>query len=386
MSPSANRWLWRVLKVALGAAIIGGVIYWVKFSPIRTETHRVERGKIVAEVMGTGTLEARVKVTISPKIPGRIETIRVDQGDRVSAGDVLVELDDKDLTQQVEVAQATLATAEAALQRVESDRRRSIAVLEQAKLHHKRTESLISNKAASQSDLDKAVEALAIAGAGIASAEAAIVESNKKILAAERLVAYHQARLADTEIVAPFAGLIVRRRLDPGDVVVLGSPILLLVSLDELWITAWVDETEMAGLQVDQAARVVFRSEPERSYPGKVARLGRETDRETREFIVDVDVLELPNNWAVGQRTEVYIQTASAADATIIPTTFIRRRDNGPGVFVDIGQQAQWRTVQLGLHNAEWAEVVDGVQAGETIVISRDPKKPLSEGRRIAAP
>ncbi len=386
MSPSANRWLWRVLKVALGVAIIGGVIYWVKFSPVRTDTHRVERGEIVAEVMGTGTLEARVKVTISPKIPGRIETIRVDQGDRVSAGDVLVELDDKDLTQQVEVAQATLAAAEAALQRVESDRRRSTAVLEQAKLHHKRTESLISNKAASQSDLDKAVEALAIAGAGIASAEAAIIEANKQILAAESLVAYHQARLADTEIVAPFAGLIVRRRLDPGDVVVLGSPILLLVSLDELWITAWVDETEMAGLQVDQAARVVFRSEPERSYPGKVARLGRETDRETREFIVDVDVLELPNNWAVGQRTEVYIQTARAEDATIIPTTFIRRRDDGQGVFVDIGQQAQWRTVQLGLHNAEWAEVVDGVQAGETIVISRDPKKPLREGRRITAP
>ena len=344
------------------------------------------RGEIIAEVMGTGTLEARVKVTISPKISGRIETIRVDQGDRVAAGDVLVELDDKELTQQVEVAQATLSAAEAALKRLESDHRRSAAVLAQAKRHHTRTESLIAKKAASQSDLDKAVEGLAIAEAGLASAEAGMVEGNKKILAAERLLAYHQTRLADTEIRAPFAGLIVRRRLDPGDVVVLGSPILMLVSLDELWINAWVDETEMADLQVGQVARVVFRSEPERSFAGKVARLGREADRETREFIVDVDVLELPQNWAVGQRAEVYIQTARASDVTLLPTTFVRRRDGRPGVFVDSGHRATWRTVTLGLRNAEWAEVVDGVPAGETVVVSSDPKKPLTEGRRITTP
>lgn len=61
-----------------------------------------------------------------------------------------------------------------------------------------------------------------------------------------------------------------------------------------------------------QKARVVFRSEPQKNYPGVVSRLGREMDRETREFLVDVRVEQLPVNWAVGQRAEVYIQIDTA--------------------------------------------------------------------------
>lgn len=82
-----------------------------------------------------------------------------------------------------------------------------------------------------------------------------------------------------------------------------------MISLDELWVSAWVDETAIARVAPGQPARVVFRSEEGRSYPGVVARLGRETDRETREFLVDVRVTELPKNWTIGQRAEVFIQT-----------------------------------------------------------------------------
>ena len=85
-----------------------------------------------------------------------------------------------------------------------------------------------------------------------------------------------------------------------------------IISLDELWIRAWVDETAMPHVAQDQKARVVFRSEPEKSYPGTVSRLGREMDRETREFLVDVRVEQLPGNWAVGQRAEVYIEIDAA--------------------------------------------------------------------------
>ena len=63
-----------------------------------------------------------------------------------------------------------------------------------------------------------------------------------------------------------------------------------------------------------QKARVIFRSEPERPFPGEIARLGRETDRETREFIVDVRVESLPKNWSVGQRAEAFIKTAEKKD------------------------------------------------------------------------
>lgn len=159
------------------------------------------------------------------------------------------------------------------------------------------------------------------------------MEGQKELVAAEKTLEYHRARLADTEIRAPFDGLIVKRHRDPGDVVVPGSAILTLISTDELWISAWVDETEMGRLRTDQSARVVFRSQPERSYPGTVVRLGLEADRETREFIVDVRVLELPQNWAVGQRAEAFVEIARKDEVILLPAKFVIDGGDDPGVF-----------------------------------------------------
>jgi multidrug efflux pump subunit AcrA (membrane-fusion protein) len=75
-------WLWRVVRLAIAISAISAVAYWLLWSPVPVVEHRVERGAIVAEVMGTGTLEARVKTAISPKISGRISEVYVDQGDR----------------------------------------------------------------------------------------------------------------------------------------------------------------------------------------------------------------------------------------------------------------------------------------------------------------
>jgi HlyD family secretion protein len=118
------RKLWQGIKLVLVLAAIGFGIYWFRFSPLPVTPHRIERGQVVAEVMGTGTLEARVRATISPKIPGRIEEVLADQGDRVTKGDLLVRLDDDELTQQVEIAQAALAASKAAVERLKTDRGR----------------------------------------------------------------------------------------------------------------------------------------------------------------------------------------------------------------------------------------------------------------------
>ena len=381
-----RRWIWRVLRVGVLLAIVAGVIYWVRFAPIPVAQHQVQRGEIVVEVMGTGTLEAHVKTTVSSKISGRVAEVRVDQGDRVKHGQLLVRLDDEELKQQVAIAQANRVAAQAAIDRLKTDKDRAIAVFEQANRNHARVAALVAKKVASQDDLDRAVEALSVSQAGLSRAEAAITEGQKELIAAEKTLEYHRARLADTEIRAPFDGLIVRRQRDPGDVVVPGSSILTLLSTDHLWISAWVDETEMAKLKQEQPARVVFRSEPDRSFPGSVVRLGREADRETREFVVDVRVLELPSNWAVGQRAEVYIETDRKRSAVLLPAKYIVRRDDQTGVFIDQNGHAAWRPLTLGLRSTEMVEAVEGLQPGGTVVIPSDPRNTLRNGQRIVTP
>lgn len=381
-----RRWAWGGVKAVAVLAAIGAAAYWVRFSPIQVRQYQVARGELRAEVMGTGTLEARVKASISPKISGRIRSIAVDQGDEVTSGKVLVTLDDDELQQQVEIAQANLEVAEAAIDRLKSDEVRTAATVTQALSDHQRIKKLTASNATTQADLEKSIEALAVAEAGVDRAKFAVIEGRKQLVAAEKTTQYHQARLADTQITAPFDGLIVKRQRDAGDIAVPGSPILTLISTKELWISAWVDETEMSRLKVDQPARVVFRSEPNREFSGKVYRLGREADRETREFVVDVRVLELPANWAVGQRADVFIETERKPEVTVLPPAFVVWRENEPGVFINANGWSKWRPLVLGLRRHDMVEIVRGVEPGEFVVMPSSGQTTLQPGRRIHVP
>lgn len=276
--------------------------------------------------------------------------------------------------------------AQAAIERLQSDRLQATAVLEQTTTDRERALRLQPGGAISQEEVDKTTANWKIAQAGVARAEAAIVEGRKQLLAAEMSLAYRKALLSDTEIVAPSDGLIVERQRDPGDIAVPGSAVLSLISTKELWISAWVDETEMSRISIGQPARILFRSEPDKAYRGEVSRLGRQADRETREFTVDVRVLELPKNWAVGQRAEVYIQTAQKTGVTVVPARHILWRDGKPGVYIRQGRRAAWRDLTLGLRGREVVEVVVGLEPGDWVVVPAGDKTRVLEGRRISSP
>jgi len=370
---------WLVLVV-----IAAVVFYRVKFAAVPVEAFEVKPGVVVSEVMGTGTLEARMKTTISPRIQERLAEVAVDQNDFVKAGQLLARLDDGELKRQVEVAEAALAAARSTAERVRVDEARAQAVEQQARQEHKRVSDLLATKVSSASEMDKAVEQLRIAEADLQRAHAATAEAEKQIITAERNLDYHRERLAFALIRSPYDGLVTRRDRDPGGVVVPGSSILQLIATNELWISAWVDETAATELKPGQPARVVFRSDPGKSYPGEVARLGRETDRETREFLVDVRLSELPPNWTIGQRAEVFVETARKPDALAVPQRFVQWREGRSGVFVAEQGKAIWREVTSGSRGRETVEVAKGLQPGQKVLLPPDSKlPPLKPGQRI---
>ena len=372
-------WFALILSVTVGAT------WWFLFAPVVVTTHTVATGTITAEVLGTGTLEARTSAVVGPKIGGLILSIAANQGDQVKAGTLLFQLEDNDIRQQVKMAESEVAAVTATLDRLGASRRRAEAVLVQARTNHERIEELTSSKMASPQDLDKAFEALAIAEAELSTASAAIIEGQKRMEAAERFLEYQRARLNDSTIKAPFDALVVRRDREPGDVVTAGASVLQLVSTEQMWITAWVDETELARLAEGQSARVVFRSEPDIEYKGVVARVGREADRETREILVDVRVEDRPANWAVGQRAEAYIQVARRDAVTVLPAALLLVRDGKTGVMLDEGGKAKWREITVGLRGRESEEVSSGLSPGDVVVSPAGASSGLlRDGRRIS--
>ncbi|MDQ5978840.1 MAG: Efflux transporter periplasmic adaptor subunit [Verrucomicrobiota bacterium] len=375
----------RKIKLVLGLFALTAVAGFLFLRSAPAELHEVATGDVQAEVMGTGTLEARLSATISPRITGRMASVNVDQGDRVEPGQVLATLDDAEARQQLAVAEASLGVAVATVARVRTDQGRAQAVLNQARVEHARAVALAENRTMAESDRDKAVEKLRVAEAEAARAAAASAEAEAQHAAAVSHVALQQELLAHTRLLAPFAGLIVRRDRDPGDIVTPGGAVLQLVAPTEIWVSAWVDETASAGLAPDQPARVLFRSEPDVSYPGRVARLGRETDRETREFLVDVGVERLPANWTLGQRAEVFIATGRRTGVLTLPTRFLFPRDGRAGVLVLRAGRARWAPVEIGLRGSASVEITRGLQAGDRVAAPLKPGLSL-EGRRITRP
>ncbi len=370
------------LKYLVVIVIVGIAFFYYRSLPIVVESHTVSRGEIVAEVMGTGTLEARIRATISPKISGRIAAVLVDQGDLVQAGQPLIRLDDDDLRQQVKIAEATIASAEASRSRIEAEKEQSQSALTQTKAEFARQEALLNSNSISRSEFDKTREAYEIAQSGIARANASVQEADQQIALARETLKYHEARLTDTQVLAPFNGLIIRRQRDAGSIAMPGTPVLEMISLDELWISAWVDETEMDALRPEQPARVVFRSHPDTKFVGTVARLGKQSDRETREFIVDVRVQQLPENWAIGQRAEVFVETSRQDNCLVIPENFLIRDQDQLGVYRIEDGYAQWQPVEIGLTGNGQVEVLTGLKE-QDVVAKKPTSQSLLTGRKV---
>ena len=376
-------WLNKGAKLFLLIAILAAAIYWFKFASVPVEKYQVERGKITNEVMGTGTLDAKIKTTISSKISGRIKDVLVDQGDKVNGDQLVVTLDDDQLKLQVKVASANLKTAESGVNKVQKDLKFAEVVLKNVLKTYNRYKKLMPN-AVSQEKFDKAIEELGTARAKHSRAEAALIEAQNKVIETKKVLELRKAQFDDSQIHVPFDGIIINRERDPGSIVIPGSAILSLISTKVLWIRAWVDETELAKIKEGQPAGIIFRSEPEHRYIGKVARIAIEVDSETREFIVDVNVNELPANWAIGQRAEVYIETDKKDNVLIVPEKYIKWRNNVSGIFVDNGGVASWHHIKTGLHGGGFIEIIKGLQKGDSVLTPISLKNKLTDQTRIS--
>lgn len=379
------RWM-RWIKYLLLLAIIAGVVWYIRRQPIPVSSHPIVTGPVVRSVMGTGTLEARIRTTISPKISERIAEVLVDQGSVVKAGQLLVRLDDEDLTQQVRMAMAGINTSEATLGRFHAEIAQAKSIVSKTKADLERTQKLVSANSISQSEVDQAQESSELAQSGLLKAEANLLEAESQVLLNRETLKFQEARLADSKLVAPFDGLIIDRDRDAGAIVVPGSPILQLISLDELWISAWVDETEMDQLKDQQPAKIVFRSQPSAAFVGAVSRLGKQSDRETREFTVDVRVLQLPETWAIGQRAEVFIETARVDECIWIPSSFRAKRGVEIGVYINDNGTAKWRPVTLGIEGPDTVEVLEGLRPGDLAIMPAQAGAKLDAGRQVLIP
>jgi HlyD family secretion protein len=347
----------RITAWALGAVILLALVWFKYHQPIPVVTILVERGRIVKEVFGTGTLESKVVINVSSKIVGKVVAVNVDEGDSVSEGQCLAQLESSDFANAVRVS---------VMQREQAQ-----AQLEKAIVDSTRQQALFAKQLASQADIDLTNTAYRVALANVNAAEASIEVA--------------KAKLADTRIISPLSGLVITRNLELGSTIVPGAAILR-ISGSRPWVVTQVDERETGGLRLGQHARITFEANPGKEYSGNVVRLSPEVDRVTEEREVDVGLDSLPQEVFLGARANVFIETNRKPDVLKIPLAAIVVQDGKSGVYVVEKGKAHWKSVQFGLKGRDTFEVLDGLKPDEPIIqLTLQNRALISDGTRVKA-
>ena len=359
----------KIVKSTLFLLVAGVGVYAWKFSPIEAQSKPVSRTTLHQTVFGTGTLEAKTRVSISPYATGLVRTLHADQGDTVKCGDLLVEMNAEDITQQLAVAEADLAIAKASLQRNDAEIAAAKATLDYAKVTFERMDGLRQSNSVSQTDVDKSRQAFQVAVAHLEQAEKRKLELDAEIVRHEAQINYFRSKLAETQLKAPFDALVIRRNREQGSIVNPGVSIMDVVDTGQIWASVWVDETAMAAIRPGLPVDIIFRAMPDKKFPGKVTRTSRETDRETREYRVDIAPDSLPDNWVLGQRLEVDIHVGSIENCLSVPNRLICRDKQRTFVLVEEEGCIAERDVSIGVQTRQQTQILSGLSESDRVIL-----------------
>jgi len=339
-------------------------------APARITVAKVEQGPLVASTFGIGTVEARRSYALGPTVASRVARVLVDQGDVVTTGQLLAEIDPVDLGDRVasgqlaaERAASIIRAAEAQL--AEAQSRAQLAVASARRSSELRAQGFVSQ------------EATDAKGHEASAAKAAVDAASAQLAAARR---DHDRALSDVagvgklraqaRLTSPVDGVVSARLVEPGTTIVAGQAVLQVIDPATLWIKARIDQGQAGGVRVGQPADIVLRSDPRRAYRGEVQRVDWVSDAVTEERIVNVGFAARPERISVGELVEVTVRTAELPDARWVPAAALKRLDRQDGVWQYADGHAKFRPVKVGITTLDGrSQIVDGLNVGDEVVV-----------------
>jgi len=372
------------LTVLAAAAVV--VLAW---RGTAVEVVQARAARLTQTVVVSGRVLTPARVDIGATITGRVQKVKVDEGDHVKADQVLIELERTELAAALAQAAAAL---QAAVTRIAQWRDvASVSAREQAaqaeanyrnvERDTARQEQLFKQGFIGESRLDEARRALIVARsqyetARVVSAANAPTGVDRRLLddqlaqagAAKETAA---ARLAQTVLRAPAAGVVLDRTVEPGDIVQPGKRLLALALDGEVRLTALIDEKNLALLRLGQRALVSADAFPNQRFGAELSYLspGIDVQRGTVEakFAVPAPPPFLRSDMTVS----IDIEVADRADGLVIPAAAVRElQSRQPSVLVVRDGRAAQQPVQIGARTAEQVEVLSGLAAGAEIVMT----------------
>jgi len=361
-----------LLRLALTLLIVAALGYagwhFTRPQPPEVELATLARGTVEATVVNTraGTIKACRRAKLAPASGGQIVKLWAKEGERVAAGQPLLELWNRDLTAQRELATRQLSTSEA--------RHREACILaDNAKRDADRTQKLAERGFVSPQNSENA------------RAEARSRQASCDALAADVKRAQAQIRvtaagLERTTLTAPFAGIVAKVTGEVGEYTtpsppgIPTPPAVDLIDDSCLYVSAPMDEVDAPRLKPGQPARITLDALPGQSFGGRVRRIApyvTEVEKQARTVDVEVDFNTPPKQiLLVGYSADVEAIIESRADVLRLPTQAIRQ--DGSVLVLGADEKLESRTLKTGLANWAFTEILSGLKAGDRVLLSFD--------------
>ncbi len=381
-----RRWLiGGVLIVALAAAGVAAYKRWIE--PLSIP--EVETAIAVSQspdrpgaiLTATGYVVAQRKAAVTPKIAGRLAELRVREGSRVRAGDLIGRIESRDIEARVDESRRALDVARAA-------HSESLAREEEARREYERQRRLLSDGVTSEADFDGAEARFKVAGAQVDSATAAIPRAEAAVTVAE-------VALFDTRIIAPFDGVITVKNSEVGEIVApvsvgsaaRGNSVVEVADMSSLEVEVDVNESHIDRVREGQPAEIILDAFPDHPYPGILRQIVPTANRQKATIEAKVAFLEkgpevLPEMSArVNFLEDPASPQAGRASRVFIPRRALASRGGGPAVLTVRDGVASVIPVQVGPEVEGRIEILSGLRGGEMIVL--DPSEGIGDGSRV---
>ena len=382
-----RRWVvWLVLAVFLVAAG-GGAWWWFsRERPVEVETATVssrQAGTQAAVLNATGYVTARRRATVSSKITGKVIEVNIEEGMAVRQGQVLARLD-------AETQSASVALAEAQAEAARRNVNESEVRLNEARINLDRISKLVGVGYSTAAEVDAA-------RAAVDSLEARIRAAREQVRVAERQIALEQTNLDSTVIRAPFAGVVISKDAQPGEMV---SPVSAgggftrtgigtIVDMASLEIEVDVNESYINRVKPEQGVTAVLDAYPDWQIPARVITMIPSADRQKATVLVRIAFMQLDPRILPDMGVKVTFlreneDTAPAAQpVTLAPKAAIKTDGKQSYVFVVVNDRVDRRAITTGGTDGERVEVIAGLNPGDRVIVS--PPAELSAGALVVS-
>lgn len=375
-----RRWWKRLAALAAVVAIVI-VLRFTVFSadPIPVTVFVAARGRVEETVTNSkaGTVKTRHRAKLSPSIGGRVAELLVKKGDRVKAEEILLRIDDAEY-------RARVALAERALVAARQGEKEACLSADLARRDYERIEGLERDKVVSEQMIDQARSRrdVATASCDAARARSSQLESEIQVVRTE---------LAKTVVRAPFDGVVADLTVERGEWISPSPPgvpmpsVIDLIDTEAIYVSAPLDEVDRGRVVVGQPARISLDSLPGRSLPGQLTRVAPyilDVAEQSRTFEVEAafDDQQLARSLPPGGSADIEVILNAHENVLRVPAYAVLE---GKRVLVLDGDRLAGRTVAVGLKNWEFAEITQGLNEGDRVVVSLD-RAEVKEGVRAS--